>query len=507
VLHSIPNVLVFGLLAGVFYVGHHTGWKLPKLSTLLGGAPAAEADWCEEHAVAESQCLECQPALKSQTPSFGWCEKHGVSECVICHPELSQAKGEPQLPAYDTAAAIDVRPRNAQSSVDPLHTKVVQFASAEAAERAGIEVDLVTTAPMREEIAAHGEVTFDPRRVAHLSSRASGAVWRVLKQIGQPVAEGEALALVEAASVGQAKAQLLQAVSELRTARARVDRLKALEGAVAGRSLIEAEAAQREGEIKLVAAEQALVNLGFEVPQDIERSEPKELAERLRFLGVPAGLASSMAEQTQTTNLFPLVSPVAGVLVAAHAVPGESVDAEHDVFVVADPRQMTLTLNVRQEDAGLIAQGQEVRFATDDASARAEGRIDWISPTVDLKSRTLPVRVSLSNQEGKLRDNTFGMGRILLRAEPQAVVVPASAVQAAGETQLVFVRDKNYFAEGAAKFFHVRQVRIGARNEKQVELLAGVLPGEVVATEGSNVLLAQLLRGTLGAGCGHGHHH
>jgi cobalt-zinc-cadmium efflux system membrane fusion protein len=46
-----------------------------------------------------------------------------------------------------------------------------------------------------------------------------------------------------------------------------------------------------------------------------------------------------------------------------------------------------------------------------------------------------------------------------------------------------------------------------------VELLAGVLPGEVVATEGSNVLLAQLLRASLGAGCGchdghsHGHGH
>ena len=51
--------------------------------------------------------------------------------------------------------------------------------------------------------------------------------------------------------------------------------------------------------------------------------------------------------------------------------------------------------------------------------------------------------------------------------------------------------------------FHVRQVRIGAADdEATVEILAGVLPGEVVATEGSNVLLAQLLRSNLGAGCG-----
>ena len=35
-----------------------------------------------------------------------------------------------------------------------------------------------------------------------------------------------------------------------------------------------------------------------------------------------------------------------------------------------------------------------------------------------------------------------------------------------------------------------------------VELLAGALPGEVIATQGSNVLLSQLLRSNLGAGCG-----
>jgi len=48
----------------------------------------------------------------------------------------------------------------------------------------------------------------------------------------------------------------------------------------------------------------------------------------------------------------------------------------------------------------------------------------------------------------------------------------------------------------------MRQVRIGARDDRYVELLAGVLPGEVVATKGSPALLAQLLRSSLGAGCG-----
>jgi cobalt-zinc-cadmium efflux system membrane fusion protein len=66
----------------------------------------------------------------------------------------------------------------------------------------------------------------------------------------------------------------------------------------------------------------------------------------------------------------------------------------------------------------------------------------------------------------------------------------------------VFVRDKHFFEEGAPKFFHVRQVRIGALQGDYVELLSGALPGEVVAASGSNVLLGHILRSEFGAGCG-----
>ena len=49
--------------------------------------------------------------------------------------------------------------------------------------------------------------------------------------------------------------------------------------------------------------------------------------------------------------------------------------------------------------------------------------------------------------------------------------------------------------------FHVRTVRLGAKNEKFTEIIAGVLPGEVVATKGSDVLRAELLKNNLGEGC------
>jgi cobalt-zinc-cadmium efflux system membrane fusion protein len=107
----------------------------------------------------------------------------------------------------------------------------------------------------------------------------------------------------------------------------------------------------------------------------------------------------------------------------------------------------------------------------------------------------------LDNSASTLKDKTFGTGRIVLREEPRAVVVPREAVQTTRDATFVFVRDRDYLKDGAPKIFHPRQVRTGARDETHVEILAGALPGEVVATKGSNVLLAQLLRGSLGAAC------
>ena len=80
------------------------------------------------------------------------------------------------------------------------------------------------------------------------------------------------------------------------------------------------------------------------------------------------------------------------------------------------------------------------------------------------------------------------------------MVVPNEAVQSDGDCQIVFVRNKRFFEADAPKLFHVRKVRLGARNDKYTEILAGVLPGEVVATKGSAALKAQLLKNSLGEG-------
>ena len=149
-----------------------------------------------------------------------------------------------------------------------------------------------------------------------------------------------------------------------------------------------------------------------------------------------------------------------------------------------------------------VSLGQPVLFRASDIKGEPiKGTIAWISTSTDDKTRTVKVRVDLPNPDRQLRANVFGTGRIVLRDEPQAIVVPTEAVHTDGDCNIVFVRDKNYLKEGSPKFFHIREVRLGVKDGDKTEVIAGLLPGEVVASKNSMVLEAQLLKSNLGEGC------
>ncbi len=73
----IPTLLVMASLAGLGYFGHQYGWKIPKFAELTGDVGMASSDWCEEHGVPESVCVECDPYLMPAGPDYDRCEVHG----------------------------------------------------------------------------------------------------------------------------------------------------------------------------------------------------------------------------------------------------------------------------------------------------------------------------------------------------------------------------------------------------------------------------------------------
>jgi cobalt-zinc-cadmium efflux system membrane fusion protein len=299
---------------------------------------------------------------------------------------------------------------------------------------------------------------------------------------------------------------LLQSIAQVRLKQASYDRLKSIDdGAIALRQLREADTALQEAKIRQHGAQQALVNLGLPVRvEDFVGLDTNEIARRIHFLGLPEEIVSGLDASAITSNLFPIRSSLDGIIIERHVVPGEVVDTSTILFAVADISRMWLTLNVREDDAKYVSLGQAVLFRPNGTSNDSEirGAVSWISTSADDQTRTVKLRVELPNSDGRLRANTFGTGRIVLREESKSVVVPSEAVHWDGSCHVVFVRDKNYHNAGSPKFFHVRSVRPGVKEDGTTEIIAGLLAGEVIAGKNSVVLEAQLLKSNLGAGCG-----
>lgn len=296
-------------------------------------------------------------------------------------------------------------------------------------------------------ISANGIILYDQTRRAKVSARVSGTVLRIEKQVGQPVRQGDVLALIDSTEVGQAKSKFLKARVQCELKSKQLDRLKSIAAVVPDRQMREAEAAVREARIRLGCAQQTLVNLGLIVHSSDLLNLDDASAHSLHFLGIPEAVRSSLDPASTTANLFPLVAPLDGVVIGRQLAVGELVSPEQAQFVVADLSRMWIVMDVRKEDANRIDLGQPLVFLVEGTGREVRGRISWISTELDPKTRTLQARADVENPQVEdphqeshgqrlLAANAFGTGLIFVREAPAAPGAPGEAepVRIAGET-------------------------------------------------------------------------
>lgn len=528
IIAALPTLVVLGCLAAVGYWGHHTGWRAPKLAQLFGMsaegsaedwcvehnvpesrciachpelAGESAADWCKEHGVAESKCTACHPEILTTGIAGDWCREHGLPEsgCTLCHPEIARtdltADENEVVVARDSNDPADTGGVDAKPFRDPrtcqTHALKVQFASVAAMAKVGIRLGKVVERPMAEALVVNAEVDYDQARFAKLASRVSGTARSVERDLGQSVRAGDVLALIDSAEVGRAKAELLQAQAAVDVASRSLARLKASSeaGFRTEAERLAGEAGAREADIRLLNARQALGNFGLTLPSGrVEESA-------ILTLGLSEQLLEKNSLSSVSANVFPLIAPFDGVIVAREVVMGEVVEPTRALFEIADTSRLWVTMDVPEADSRRVAMGGEILFRPDYAPDEAVvGRIAWISTAVDETTRTIKVRAEVPNEVGQLRAHSFGKSQIVVRANAQAIAVPTESVQWEGCCNVVFVRL-------ADDIFQTRKVQIGTRDLAYTEVLGGVLPGEVVVTAGSHVLKSEILKSRLGAGC------
>lgn len=507
----LPSVLTLLVLGGTAMLGHRLDWKIPKFSELWTASKTPSVAWCESHGVPEAQCIVCNVDLIEKSPALSFCQLHGVKGCVLCNPELAQTKETPLTTASDSIRAekaIALMPRQENLPTSTLPGQRVQFASLDAMKKSGVDVELVERRAVVEKLTASGEVRYDETKTTLVSPQTDGITSEVMVVVGEWVERGALLAWIDSPEVGKQKAELYAALKELRIRESSIERLKPLAGSAVPMTRVidlEKEIVTIANRVEAATSTLASVGIPIDLRQLAAVKEDDQLRGTIDALGLSGLRTNNSTTPNNHRNLIAIVAPMSGRVVSREVTRGQVLSRGVTAFQVSDNRSMWLDINLPSESVSNVAIGQDVVFRPDGSRLSRQGKVTWISTDVDAQTRTVRVRAELLNDDGTLRNESFGKADIILRDEKEAITIPESALQWTGTEHLVFVRDKRFFEPDRPKFFIARSVRPAVKQDGFVEILAGLLPGEVVATKGSDVLRAQLLKSGLGAGCTCGH--
>jgi cobalt-zinc-cadmium efflux system membrane fusion protein len=444
--------------------------------------------FCKEHGVSEAECWICRPSLVAAYKAKGdWCGGHGLpeSQCGLCNPGRGEAHrkalaGEPGAippPAGGIAVVPDAdapRTSRAPSTTCATEKMKIQLASAEVAKTAGFQYATIARRKVVETLAVNAAIEFVPTAYAKSSTRIGGTIREVRHDVGDTVAAGEVLAVVQAPELADAKAEILRAKEIVALHQKNVDREKALlaRSLATQRDVTELETKLAEANVELAAAKQ-----------------------RLRRLGAAEADVEKVVAEGDTSSLVSVTALVAGQVVERDAIVGEVIDTARTLFAVADTTTVWAMLDVRESDAGRVTVGQGAVLQFGGARGeRVAGKVSWVSPRVDPATRTVKVRVALPNPNGELRAGAFGTAEIALHQDAPMPAVPKSAVQWEGCCNVAFVRQSDLV-------FVPRKLRLGADLGDHYAVLSGLKEGDVVVTEGSFLLKTEVKRDSIGAGC------
>lgn len=202
--------------------------------------------------------------------------------------------------------------------------------------------------------------------------------------------------------------------------------------------------------------------------------------------------AMDPAKEGADVSLYRVRAPFAGTVVEKHAVLGERVVPQHQLFYVADLSQVWIRSDVFEADLPLLRglEGKGVVFRAPTAGlAERPAAIEWVGSVIDPASRALPLVADATNADRALKPGMFvEVG--LPRGTTTAVLhVPAAAVQRHENRTFVFVPHD----DGFRRVF----VAVGTTVGGQTEITAGLQPGEQVVTDGAFVLKTELLKDSI----------
>jgi Cu(I)/Ag(I) efflux system membrane fusion protein len=214
---------------------------------------------------------------------------------------------------------------------------------------------------------------------------------------------------------------------------------------------------------------------------------------RLELWDVPAAAIDRLARTRQPTKTLTLVSPISGVVTAKNVVQGARVSPGEAPYEITDLREIWGMADAYETDLARIRVGMKASLTLPAYPDRTfSGRVAFIDPLLDPKTRTAKVHLHFMNPKLELKPEMYGEV-VLEGTAKEGLRIPADAVIRSGTENVVFL------ARGEGRF-EPRVVQIGSKSGDQVEVLGGLEEGQQVVTRANFLVDSEsALRASLSA--------
>ncbi|NOZ86571.1 MAG: efflux RND transporter periplasmic adaptor subunit [Deltaproteobacteria bacterium] len=249
---------------------------------------------------------------------------------------------------------------------------------------------------------------------------------------------------------------------------------------------------------ELVTAQKELIIAAKAAGSDRELLKSAE--ERLRLWDLPEDFIESVLKKRRVKRNVVIKSPARGYVLHKAVVEGGRVQAGKDLYRIGDLKKIWVKAEVYEFQAPWVKEGleasMELSFLKGD---RFSGRVSYIYPTLNRRTRTLTIRLEFDNPGIELKPGMFATVWIHAQPKHDVLAIPDEAVIDTGERQVVFVSPR-------PGRYEAREVVTGLHGDGDVtEVLSGLKQGEVVVVSGQFMLdseskLREAVRKLLSAG-------
>jgi len=337
--------------------------------------------------------------------------------CPICNMDLVKKEAETGSMQDGKTATVQIDPGTIQNI--------------------GVKTMAIKKQPLERTVRTVGRVDYDERRLTDVNTRVAGWVEKLyVDYTGQAVKRGQRLLELYSPELVVAQEEYLTAL----------DYEKRVSGSVSP------EVAQNARDL-LQAARQRLV-----------------------YWDISEKQIETLQQTRQTRRTLTIFVPQSGIVIHKAVVVGKHIQSGEHLYRIADLSKVWVFADVYEYEMPWVKRGQNAEVTLSYLSGRKfEGKVEYIFPFMDKKTRTVKVRITFDNTDGALKPDMHTDVMIRSEVARRGIVIPAQSVIHSGTRRVVVM------ALGEGKF-EPREIHVGVETEAGYEVKDGLEAGEVIVT-------------------------